>query len=196
LQIIKGSSIKETWQKAKSIIKNGKRILDGSVKLIEHLDLFLSINNPERSSEEDPVENIEMKTWMMNNFQEIKTVPELKDARSYAWRLYSYNDKNQIEAIINKLKNKPESKSATITTFFPNEDVQYIPCVSLLDFKIRERTLILTATCRSLDFGKKAIYNFYCLSDILHNVKEELGIHESRLNVHVISAHIYEKDLK
>ena len=196
MHIIEGTSIKDTWQTAKTVIKSGKRILDGSELLIEHLDLFLNINNPERSSEEDPVENTEMKTWMMTNFQKIKKVPELKDARSYAWRLYSYNNKDQIKGIVNKLKNKPESKSATITTFFPIEDEQYIPCVSLLDFKIREETLILTATCRSLDFGMKALYNLYCLSDILHNVKDKLGIQESQLNVHVISAHIYEKDLK
>ncbi len=196
MHIIEGSSIKDTWQTAKTVIKTGKRILDGSEELFEHLDLFLNIKNPEKSSEEDPIEDIVMKTWMMANFQKIRKVPELNNAKSYAWRLYSYNNKDQIKGIINKLKNKPESKSATITTFFPNEDEQYIPCVSLLDFKIRKNTLILTVTCRSLDFGMKALYNLYCLSDILHHVKDKLGIQESQLNVHVISAHIYEKDLK
>ena len=194
--IIESNSIKEAWIKAKNIIlKDGKQIKDGSEALSEHLNLFLKILNPEKSTEENPVENKEMKTWMLQNFQQIKSVPELHDAKSYAWRLYCYNGKDQIKEIINKLKKKPESKSATITTFFPIEDVNYIPCVSLLDFKIRVNSLILTATCRSLDFGMKALYNFYSLSDILHHVASELGLKEILLQVYVISAHVYEKDV-
>ena len=195
--VIEEKTIKNAWNKAKKIIlKDGKRIKDGSETLSETLNLFFKIENPEQSTEENPVVNEEIKAWMMNNFKDIKTIPELHDAKSYAWRLYSYDGKDQIKWIINKLKDKPESKSATITTFLPNEDINYIPCVSLLDFKIRKNSLILTATCRSLDFGMKALYNFYALSDILHHVASELDLIKSSLQVHVISAHVYEKDAK
>ena len=195
--VIEENTIKDAWKIAKKVIlKDGKPIKDGSETLSECLNLFLKIQNPEKSTEENPVVNKEMKIWMMSNFKDIRTISELYDSKSYAWRLYSYNGKDQVNWIINKLKNKPESKSATITTFFPSEDIKYIPCVSLLDFKIRNNSLILTATCRSLDFGMKALYNFYALSDILHHVASKLEISKSILQVHVISAHIYEKDVK
>ncbi|NHI92418.1 MAG: hypothetical protein EAX96_07930 [Candidatus Lokiarchaeota archaeon] len=195
--VIEDVSIKDVWKKSKELIlKNGKQIKDGSDVLSELLNLFLKITDPETSSEERIVEDQNLKTWMMQNFQDIKLIPELHNSKSYAWRLYLYNGKDQIKWIIDRLIKKPESKSATITTFLPFEDEKYVPCVSLLDFKIRENALILTTTCRSLDFGMKALYNLYCLSDILHHIASSLHINKMILQVHVISAHVYEKDVK
>ncbi|MHA1796942.1 MAG: thymidylate synthase [Candidatus Helarchaeota archaeon] len=196
MRVIKSESIKSAWKTAKKlIIEEGSRIQDGTDVLIEYINLFLSIYDPKTSDKEDTIEDRDIKAWMRTNFREIKRIKELNNTKSYAWRLYSYGEKDQIEWVIKKLKLKPESKSATITTFLPLEDENYIPCVSLLDFKIRNNALFLIVTCRSLDFGMKALYNLFCLSDILHEVGNELRISDLKLQVHVISAHVYEKDL-
>ncbi|MFW9995502.1 MAG: thymidylate synthase [Candidatus Odinarchaeota archaeon] len=186
--------IANAWEKTKDLVlKKGKKIIDGDNVLIEVLDVFIVINNPERSDDENPVINPAMKQWMLSNFTDIKTVPELKNAKSYGWRLYSSNG-NKIDWVINKLKNNPWSKSATVALILP-EDEDYIPCVSLLDFKVREGVLLLSATCRSLDVGKKALYNFYALADIVHGVSEALKILDVKLKILIHSAHVYQKDL-
>ncbi len=137
-----------------------------------------------------------MANWMHANFTEKKPIPELGFTKSYFTRLHDYNGKDQLATVVTKLKSKPETKSATITMLMPNDDSSYIPCVSLLDFKIRDKKLLLTATCRSLDFGRKALYNFVELTLIGKQIQDACKVPGLELHVHVISAHIYEKDMK
>jgi thymidylate synthase len=66
-----------------------------------------------------------------------------------------------------KLKDKPDTKAATIPLIIPNEDEGYIPCVSLLDFKIRKNKLMLVAMCRSIDCGKKLYANLIAAGSAL-----------------------------
>ncbi|NVM01558.1 MAG: hypothetical protein HWN67_04450 [Candidatus Helarchaeota archaeon] len=194
MRYIEETSIEIAWKKAKKLILDkGTEVLDEDEILYEILDLFLIINRPETSDQEKPIHDNVMKKWMMDNFQEIKTIPELHNTKSYGWRLYNFHGKDQIKWAINRIERKKTTKSATIATIEP-EDEDYIPCVSLLDFKIRNDELILSVTCRSLDFGKKALYNLYFLSDIAHNVAKELKINNVKLKVFVISAHIYKSD--
>ena len=195
MQLIEETSILNAWKAAKAlIIENGSEVLEDNEVLFEILDLFITINHPETSDQELEIHDKNMKKWMLGNFREIKRIPELHNTKSYGWRLYDYQGKNQIHWIIDRLKKKKTTKSATIITIHP-EDEKYIPCVSLLDFKIRENELLLSVTCRSLDFGKKALYNLYALSDIAHDVAKELQISEIVLKILVISAHVYKKDL-
>ena len=72
--------------------------------------------------------------WMRRNFTEPDDVPELGNARSYARRLRDYGGRDQVAWVIERLRDDPETRSATITTFEPHTDTSYIPCVSLLDF--------------------------------------------------------------
>ena len=195
--IIECDTIGEVWQEAFDfIIQNGKNIKDDNEELIEFLHLFLIVNSPEK---EDPIvqkQDESMKKWMRENFTQIMRVPELNNSWSYGWRLYNFQGKDQIDWVIEKLKKKPESKSATISMLQRAGEEPYIPCVSLLDFKIRNMQLWLTATCRSLDFGQKAIHNITNLASVSKKVANELGISQNRLFIHVNSAHIYKKDLK
>ncbi|MEM3564324.1 MAG: thymidylate synthase, partial [Candidatus Jordarchaeaceae archaeon] len=113
---------------------------------------------------------------------------------SYGYRLRNYRGRDQLQWVKEKLEKKPETKSATITMLMPGEDKAYIPCVSLLDFKVRNNTLHMTATCRSLDLGKKALFNFLALKRVADEIKDELDVPNLTLNIHIISAHVYEKD--
>jgi len=197
VKIIERNTIGEAWEEAFDfIIKNGSLIQDDNQELIEFLHLNLIIHGP---NELDPIaqtQDSQMRDWMKDNFSTIKKVPELNDSWSYGWRLYEYKGKNQIEWIINKLKKKPESKSATISMLIEPGVESYIPCVSLLDFKIRDDELLLTVTCRSLDMGRKAIHNFCNLAAIAKDVANNLELTRYKLYIHITSAHIYKKDLK
>ncbi len=197
LATIECDTVGEVWQKAFNFIMlNGKTIKDGNEELIEFLHLFLIVNSPEEEVPMVQGQDESMKKWMRENFTQIKRVPELNNSWSYGWRLYNFQGKNQIEWVIEKLRKKPESKSATISMLQRAGEEDYIPCVSLLDFKIRDTQLWLTVTCRSLDFGKKAFYNFTNLSKLSKKVADKLGISKSRLFININSAHIYKKDIE
>lgn len=134
--------------------------------------------------------------WMKANFTELADVPELGNARSYARRLRDYDGRDQVAWVIDRLRADPETRSATITTFQPLADTSYIPCVSLLDFWIREGALELVVYAHSLDFGKKAYGNLVELARLQHEVSAAVGAAVGPLVIHAKSAHVYEPELE
>jgi thymidylate synthase len=196
LKVIKTNTIEEAWiQAIHAILNEGVIVFDENDELIERLQLLLIIMQPELDETKAEV-LLDKSTfeWMMKNFAEKWRVPELGNAKSYGWRFYDYYGKDQHQWVIEKLSTKPESKSATVTMLMPNEDASYVPCVSQLDFKIRNESLVLTASCRSLDFGKKALANMYALTYWMKSIADALVLKKTQLVLHVISAHIYRKD--
>ena len=145
----------------KEIIKNGSKTFyngDTNKPIKEIIGTTFTISNivmPDPIIEKYMVN--EEYVWMEDNFTKLGKVKELHEANSYASRLYNYmNEKNQIDWVINRLKDKIKTCSATITTFEPLLDEQYIPCVSMIDFYVVNDKLDMYVYCRSLDFGCKA----------------------------------------
>jgi thymidylate synthase len=134
--------------------------------------------------------------WMQENFFAQKDVPELGEAKSYAVRLFNYagTGRDQIAWVVDRLRADPECRSATITTFQPLSDTSYVPCVSMLDFWLRDGALELVVYAHSLDFGKKAYGNLVELARLQHHVAGELGAANGALVVHAKSAHVYEPE--
>ncbi|HEY4269670.1 MAG TPA: thymidylate synthase, partial [Galbitalea sp.] len=99
--------------------------------------------------------------WMHANFTDHSLVAELGDARSYASRLFDYAGagRDQVAWVIERLRADPTTRSATITTFEPMIDTTYIPCVSMLDFWMREGRLDQVVYAHSIDFGSKGYGN-------------------------------------
>jgi thymidylate synthase len=134
--------------------------------------------------------------WMHENFFVHKDVPELGHAKSYAVRLFDYAGAghDQIAWVVGRLRDDPESRSATVTTFQPLTDASYIPCVSMLDFWLPDGALELVVYAHSLDFGKKAYGNLIELTRLQEHVARELAVPIGRLIIHAKSAHVYEPE--
>jgi thymidylate synthase len=134
--------------------------------------------------------------WMHENFFVHKDVPELGHAKSYAVRLFDYAGAghDQIAWVVGRLRDDPESRSATVTTFQPLTDASYIPCVSMLDFWLPDGALELVVYAHSLDFGKKAYGNLIELTRLQEHVARELAVPIGRLVIHAKSAHVYEPE--
>jgi thymidylate synthase len=136
--------------------------------------------------------------WMHANFTDHSLVPELGDARSYASRLFDYGGvgRDQVAWVIERLRADPTSRSATITTFEPLLDTTYIPCVSLLDFWIRDGALEQVVYAHSIDFGAKGYGNLVELAWLQEHVASSLGVPVGRLDFIVKSAHVYETEFE
>ena len=134
--------------------------------------------------------------WMHENFFVPKEVAELGGAASYASRLFDYDGsgRDQIGWVVERLRANPEARDAAITTFQPRTDTTYIPCVSLLDFWLRDGAVELVVYAHSLDFGKKAYGNLVELARLQEHVARQLAAAAGRLVVHVKTAHIYEPE--
>jgi thymidylate synthase len=100
-----------------------------------------------------------------------------------------------VQWVIDRLREDPASRSATITTFQPHTDTSYIPCVSLLDFWLPGDAVELVVYAHSIDFGAKGYGNLVELAALQQHVADALGLPVGRLVMTVKSAHVYETEL-
>ncbi len=159
--------------------------------------LTLHVRRP--SSKDEVIARLgdpEWLAWMHDNFFSHADVAELGDAKSYAARLFDYagSGRDQIAWVVERLRDDRECRSATITTFQPLTDTSYVPCVSLLDFWLRDGMVELVVYAHSLDFGKKAYGNLVELARLQEHVAGELDAAVGPLVVHAKSAHVYEPE--
>lgn len=193
---IKENSIGMAWKNAiETVFEKGKTVFDGEVKLHELLGVHIVIENPSEKDEFIQKNgDLSMIEWMKNNFFSEKNV--LDWGYSYGQRLTNYKGINQIENVKEKLLKNPESKSATICLNNPKGDEKHSPCINILDFKLRNNTLILNTFFRSQDICKKMYADAICLTEILNDMAETLKIKNTQLNLYIMSAHIYENDFE
>ncbi len=134
--------------------------------------------------------------WMHANFTDHTRVEALGGADSYATRLFDYehSGRDQVAWVIDRLRQDPGTRSATITTFQPHTDSTYIPCVSLLDFWLLDGAVELIVYAHSIDFGAKGYGNLVELAWLQRHVASAFGRPAGRLLMIVKSAHVYQTE--
>lgn len=105
---------------------------------------------------------------------------------------------DQIQEAINRLKNCTESRRAISVTWDPTVDTKTdeVPCMILVDFKIRDNKLYTTALWRSHDIYGAWFPNAVGLTYLAQYVAGEVGLSLGSITIHSISAHIYEVNFK
>jgi thymidylate synthase len=195
---VETTTLGEAWlETSRRILEEGVDSAYDGLVTRELAVLTLTATEPD---ENDPViarlADPEWLAWMHANFTLPDDVDALGGARSYGARLRDYSGRDQVAWVIARLRDDPESRSATITTFEPLTDTTYIPCVSMLDFWRPDGALDLVVYAHSLDFGKKAYGNLVELARLQSEVATGIGAPVGSLTIHVKSAHVYEPELE
>lgn len=102
------------------------------------------------------------------------------------------NEKNFVEAIIEKIGGNLETRNAVLT-FVPYGDFK-IPCISTIQFLVRKNTLNVFYTARSQDIFKKFPLDAICIAEMGKIVAEKLNLKLGKIFANIISAHIYFQD--
>ena len=198
LTAIHARTLGECWLRTSAaILEHGDDAAYDGMPIKEVARMTLSVAEPDP---DDPtiaeLGDPAWSAWMHENFFTPVDVPELGGARSYASRLFDYagTGRDQLAWAIERLREDPASRSATITTFEPLLDTTYIPCVSMLDFWAPAGRLELVVYAHSLDFGKKAYGNLVELARLQALVAGELELPAGSLTLYVKSAHVYEPE--
>jgi thymidylate synthase len=200
VELVETQTLGDAWlETARRIVERGDAASWGGAPTREVTHLTLSVSEPDPedatiASLGDPA----WLAWMHANFFDFAAVRELGGADSYATRLFDYehSGRDQLAWVVQRLRDDPECRDATITTFQPHTDTTYIPCVSLLDFWLREGAVELVVYAHGLDFGKKAYANLVELAALQRHVATELGCGSGSLVLHVKTAHVYEPELE
>lgn len=107
---------------------------------------------------------------------------------------YAGCDSDQLEYIIDKLKENPVTRRAIAITWIPDTDRlhEHVPCIQSVNFLYRQNRLHMTAYFRSHDFARAWPANLYGLNKLLQYVGKETGMTPGSITTISASAHIYE----
>jgi thymidylate synthase len=201
--IVREQTIGEAWLAiARRILEGGRPEHYDGLPILEIENATLVVAQPHADDELIARFGDQARlAWMRANFIDHQRVEALGGARSYASRFFDYaqTGRDQIAWVIDRLRNDPSSRSATITTFEPLIDTTYIPCVSLLDFWLRRQpggnqAVDLVVYAHSIDFGAKGYGNLTELAIIQHQVADALQLPAGTLRFIVKSAHVYDTE--
>lgn len=204
---ITANEIKDGWQKLiKKILKEGKLITDerGS-KTLEILNAIVEIQNPFKPNFYQINEEIEAPKgyfWSGEKLKEYANQFLTPDRQGFIYtygnRLRGHFNVDQVKEAIKRLKKFKKTRRATMITWDPKIDSKEdeVPCMILIDFKIREGKLHTTAVWRSHDIYGAWFPNAVGLAYLTKHVAEKTGAQVGPITIHSISAHIYETDLE
>ncbi|VUT25699.1 MAG: Putative thymidylate synthase [Candidatus Methanolliviera sp. GoM_asphalt] len=193
---VQGRTPKDVWYRGlKLIMSRGAHVLDerGS-NTKEILNLMTRIEEPRGNFPEE----ILKRERMLIEYEDQFLSPENKGfSYTYGERLRNWEGIDQIQVIIERIRNTKNTRRATATTWIPAIDSkrEEVPCMILVDFKLREK-LELTALFRSHDFYGAYPYNIYALSKLQEYAAREIKAKPGGITVLSISAHIYAGDLQ
>ncbi|BDH79235.1 MAG TPA: thymidylate synthase [Methanothermobacter sp.] len=200
---ITANEIKDGWQKLiKKILKEGKPIKDErGTRTLEILNAIVEIQRPFRPNFYHINEEIETPKGYFWSGEKLKEYanqflkPDKKGfIYTYGNRLRSHFKVDQVEEAIKRLKNFKKTRRATMITWDPQVDTKEdeVPCMILIDFKIRGNKLYTTGVWRSHDIYGAWFPNAVGLAHLAKYVAEKTGTKVGPITIHSISAHIYE----
>lgn len=195
---INAETINSAWERILDVVWNAPEFDSERGKTKEIFNLLVMVNNPLKDMLCD---GFPMGKNELEDYSKQLLDPDKKGFEyTYGERLRSWGKENvdQIGFIIEKLKKNPNSRRATATTWIPptDEKNEEVPCLILVDFKIREKKLCLTAVFRSNDMFGAWPANAYGLTKLCEFVAKSVGVRIGTITTLSISAHVYEHDWK
>jgi thymidylate synthase len=108
---------------------------------------------------------------------------------------YSYGSRigSQLHWAADLLRARPHSKSAWISLTTPGEPYDAVPCLIGLAFRIRNGTLVMTATFRSQN-AYTSYLNYVPLADVHARMARTLRLERGPMRVFVDVPHLYLAD--
>ena len=197
----------------------GERIAEVWLKILDHILKFgitdqTAYQNQQKEiidiisviSDEDP-DNLYIPEWLPNNREHLKNyLPTILTGNcptgtsyTYGSRMRDHFDVDQVQNVIDELKQEKYSRRATISLLDPKIDAKSKnpPCLNHCWFRIQQNRLYLVSTIRSNDMFEAWPENAFGLRMLQNLVwKELLGtyveIKLGNLEIHSLSAHIYD----
>jgi len=204
---IKGKNLAEVWEK--SIIElwnKGIEIKTEYNEMSKDCTMIMEIEEPFSEPRIHKAGIIGSYKTLIEYVNEIlegihdKYVEEGKWPYTYHERLFNYkfgeNTINQIDYILEKLKETPYTRRAQAITWKPWNDTKIDdpPCLQRIWLRVFQNRLVMHTTWRSRDALKAAFMNMYALTELQKRIANELNVEIGKYVDISNSYHIYERD--
>lgn len=195
--VVRGGRIVEVWvHLLAAVLAFGRRDLTAyTVQQRELLDVVATIQD------EDPAEFF-LPEWVPLTREQLDAYyPQLLTSRrpeniayTYGERLFDFNGRDQIAAMVDELRATRYSRRAVAGLWDPARDARSVdpPCLNLIQARVRDGKLYLTAYFRSHDVFRAWLMNAFGLRKLQAEIAERVG--DCMIGDLVIvsqSAHIY-----
>lgn len=192
---VNGATVGEAWVKyLNTIIKYGNNYYDEDEKILELSDIVLTVKE---DNEDDIIlkkyGDAHLKALYLQKMQTTEIVKELN--ASYGQRIYEQLGINQYEWCYQRLKTKPESKAAAMSLLLPDDPGSRIPCLDVIDFKIRNGILYTKTFFRSQN-AMNAYGNLCALFWLSNNMANDLKVDRGELTCFICNGHIYKNKME
>ncbi|ABR56627.1 thymidylate synthase [Methanococcus aeolicus] len=199
---IKKPSVRASYEElVKEVLKNGEdMITEDGQKCREIRNTVIEITNPKLKSisPKYPLGKKAVEQYTNNLLYGSENV----FSYDYHSRLFKYpvNNKeiNQIDFIVEKLKEQQNSRRCVAITWQPNIDIEVsnkdhgsVPCLQFVQFLIRDNKLYQTVLFRSNDLAVAFVSNALGLIALGEMVAEKVGVDYGTYTHHSVSMHIY-----
>lgn len=194
MQSIATEKIGECWLKSiQCVLNNGTDHYDEDVSMKELRGLCLKIENP---SPHDSIINSAGDRRVIDNMQRkfSKGVTMPDRPFTYGQLIYDNDGVDQFEWLVRRLRQKSETKSATISLLTAGSESANLPCLNVLDAKLRSGALELHFFFRSLNVFGRQYANLIALAEFQRKLIARLGCRRGPMKGYIASAHIYEYD--
>ncbi|MFN6991780.1 MAG: thymidylate synthase, partial [Fervidobacterium sp.] len=209
--VVRGKNIIDAWIKVLD-----KIMRYGTIKPTEYGNQQRELQVITWVIEDEDVENIKIPDWpkhlkkIINLEKEslekyMSTIffdPVLPEGIAYTYgnRLMAYPERekttNQVEYMINKIKECPSTRRAVSVLFHPfiDKNSKSPPCLTQIQILVNEGKLNMFAVYRSQDIFKAGIPNAFGLRALQKHIAKETGYETGKLSITTNSAHVYEED--
>jgi len=117
---------------------------------------------------------------------------------TYGERLNAWGTEriNQLDYIVEKLKQNPATRRAVASTWDPRKDTKSdeVPCLNHFVFMVRDGFLDLSVTIRSNDMFGAWPANAYALGELLSEVSKRTETAMGTVTTFSVNAHVYSHD--
>jgi len=192
---VTANTLGECWLGCiEQVLHYGNTHYDEDVMILEILGLCVEITAP--SSKDDLIAKAGDKNVIDRMLRKFAKGVVMSDRPfTYGGLIYDFNGIDQFAWMIDRLKNKPESKSATVSLLIPGLNEPHLPCLNVLDAKIRGGKLELQFFFRSQNIFGRQYANLLALADLHENLAHQVGCEIGSMKGYIASAHIYEYDI-
>lgn len=177
------------------VMQNGSNHFDEDVEIKELLGLSIRITEPD--SKDPFIHHVGDQSVISNMLKKFSKGVRMPNRQfTYGELLFELNGVDQVDWLVERIRAKKETKSASICLMRPGDCNPQLPCLTTLDLKLRQEKLHLQFFFRSQNVFGRQYANLLALADLQEKISEKLQVTPGCMSGYIASAHIYAYDFK
>lgn len=114
----------------------------------------------------------------------------------YGRRLFAHDSHNQVQTLIDNLRQKPDTRRAVLQIFEPSDTARRykeIPCTLAMQFALRRKKLDMIVTMRSQDAYLGLPHDVFCFTMLQEIISRSVNVEVGQYTQFVGSLHLYDE---